>query len=495
MGYKNPIISGFNPDPSVCRVGGDYYIVTSSFEYFPGLPIYHSRDLVNWTQIGNCIDRRGMLPMEKAQASGGIWAPTIRYSKGTFYVTATFDGVGNFIISTTDPSSSWSDPVWVEMDGIDPSMYFENGKMYYMANDCLSRHSEGISLAEIDVITGKLLSPIKQIWQGTGEGFLEAPHIYHINGWYYLVAAEGGTILTHMVTVAKSKSIWGPYESCPHNPILTNRNDGSKEVLCTGHADLVDDEKGNLWFVHLGTRGAVNRMSHLGRETFLTPVTLSDGWLKADGRKAKLYVDAPTSEQKAKEAITFKDRLSFLHLRSPVMENYAFEDNKLSLTPSKVKITDPSHSPTAVFVRQADFDCTFTVSLDFSPFKDGDEAGTMIYLKHDFMYRFYKIKEKGKNYLVLEKLAEDFNQIVYREETSDGIINIKIQADKEKYTFSYSINESPFKTIATASTRFLCCEVAGKCFTGTLFGMYAQCDNQTTSVAKFNNLHIKTEDA
>ena len=127
MAYKNPIISGFNPDPSVCRVGGDYYIVTSSFEYFPGIPIYHSTDLVNWRQIGNCIDRPHMLPMEKAQDSGGIWAPTIRYYNGTFYVTATFDGLGNFIISTTDISSSWSDPVWVEMDGIDPSMYFEDG--------------------------------------------------------------------------------------------------------------------------------------------------------------------------------------------------------------------------------------------------------------------------------------------------------------------------------------------------------------------------------
>lgn len=197
-----------------------------------------------------------------------------------------------------------------------------------------------------------------------------------------------------------------------------------------------------------------------------------------------------------KKNISFKNRHAFLHLRSPIRENYLFEDDTLSLYPSDTKITDSSGSPTAVFVRQIDFDCTLTALLNFDPIEYGDEAGILIYLKHDFMYRIYKIKRNGKNYLLVEKLADDLHQIAYCEEIKDGTINIKIQSDKEKYTFFSSVGENPLKPIATASTRFLCCEVAGKCFTGTLFGMYAQCDRKTTAVAQFNNFHIiKKEDA
>ena len=229
MKYTNPIIRGFNPDPSICRVGEDYYLVTSSFEYFPGIPIYHSRDLVNWTQIGNCVSRPEQLPLEEAKSSGGVWAPTIRYSGGRFYITATFDGKGNFIISSDDPAHGWSDAVWTEFSGIDPSMFFENGKMYYCANDAGERNHlygyEGISLAEMNPDTGEIIGEIKRIWHGNGGGWLEAPHIYHIGDYYYIIAAEGGTGWGHNVIVGRSAGIWGPYENCPQNPILTNRND------------------------------------------------------------------------------------------------------------------------------------------------------------------------------------------------------------------------------------------------------------------------------
>ncbi|MBR0469787.1 MAG: glycoside hydrolase family 43 protein, partial [Clostridia bacterium] len=297
MKYTNPVISGFNPDPSICKAGEDYYLVTSTFEYFPGIPIYHSIDLVNWEHIGNAVTRKSQLPFEKTKPSGGIWAPTIRYGNEKFYITATFSEGGNFIISAEDPCGEWSDAVWTEMDGIDPSMLFDDGKMYYCANDCGSRgklhETEGISVAEMDPDSGKIIGEIKRVWNGTGGGWIEAPHIYHIGDWYYIIAAEGGTGVRHTEVEARSRSIWGPYESCPHNPILTNRNDTDKQAACCGHADLIQEADGKWWMVHLATRPYTSGKSPLGRETFLIPVAWQDGWFFAKGKKARIENDAP----------------------------------------------------------------------------------------------------------------------------------------------------------------------------------------------------------
>ena len=271
MRYKNPILKSFHPDPSICRVGDDFYLATSSFSYFPGLPVYKSKDLINWSLAGNAITREEQLPLGEASASGGIWAPTIRFQDGVFYITATFSEKGNFIVTSTDIEKGFSDPVWVEMDGIDPSLFFEGGKAFYCANDIGSRMkrygTEGVSVAEIDMETGKLLEEPVRIWEGTHGGFLESPHIYHIGDYYYLMIAEGETSLNHMITIARSRSIYGPFEGCPDNPILTNRNDTSKRVLCSGHGDLVEDLHGNWWMVHLATRPSFAFYSHLGRET------------------------------------------------------------------------------------------------------------------------------------------------------------------------------------------------------------------------------------
>ncbi len=494
MKYQNPIIRGFNPDPSICKAGGNYYLVTSSFEYFPGIPIYHSTDLVNWEQTGNCITRENQLPMDRAQASGGIWAPTIRFHEGMFYVTATFSGIGNFIIHAANPAGEWSDPVWTEMDGIDPSMFFEDGKMYYCANDCGSRWrgTEGISLAEMDVNTGKVIGEIRRIWEGTGGGFLEAPHIYHIGDWYYLMAAEGGTHFGHMTTLARSRDIWGTYEGCPQNPVLTNRNDTSKQALCCGHADLVADEHDSLWFVHLGTRPATDSLSHLGRETFLTPAVLFDGWIRAaDGGRARIDVEWPgEAGQVLPVGLDFdfsgkKWEKPWLFLRRPDMGKYCRTGDCLILRPSMVKITDKINSPTFTAVRQMDFDCETDISFVFDARQTGDEAGAVIYLTPDFMYRIFKCREEDENYLIVEKIAGDFVQTAYREKIADGIVHIKIKADRLNYEFYYAINEGSMHFAGKASTRFLSCELAGKCFTGALIGIYAQMRKATDAEARY----------
>ena len=212
MKYNNPIIKGFNPDPSICRVGEDYYLVTSSFEFFPGVPIYHSKNLVNWELINYCLTDEIQLDLTDSRASGGIFAPTIRYHQGRFYMTTTNVLIRkNFIVYTDDIRGKWSQPVWLEQTGIDPSMLFEDGTCYYCSNGGDEKGGL-IQLSEIDPLTGAYIKKPVIICRGTGGIYPEAPHMYKLNGWYYLILAEGGTKYGHMVTAFRSKNPYGPYE-------------------------------------------------------------------------------------------------------------------------------------------------------------------------------------------------------------------------------------------------------------------------------------------
>ncbi|MBQ9765383.1 MAG: glycoside hydrolase family 43 protein [Lachnospiraceae bacterium] len=490
MNYTNPILKGFNPDPSIVRVGKDYYLVTSSFEYFPGIPIYHSTDLVNWKQIGNCIENPNDLPFDKAKASGGIWAPTIRYNDGRFYVTATFDGYGNFIISSEDPQMGWTKPVKAQIGGIDPSIFFEKGRAYYTTNARGADGKEAITLVRIDVVTGELLGEVRQIWNGTGGGFLEAPHIYRVGRWYYLIAAEGGTNFGHMVTVARSREIWGPYEAYEDNPILSNRNDTTKRIACAGHGDLVEDANGNWWMVHLGTRPTNNWLSHIGRETFLMPVIWADEWpMVGHNSKAQLSYEGPLWEEqrtidKWKADFTHFEH-EWLRLRRPVKENYILRDGRLVLKPTSTKLSSETGSPTFMAMRHFDMECKVMTKVRFDTFKDNDEAGMVLYLSDKFYYSFCKKRKDGKDYIMVQKHADDFKQLVCKREIGAGAVKLVIEASKDEYRFYYSVGEEELRYAGSAATRFLSCELAGKCFTGTLMGLYAQCDEQTKAEAMF----------
>lgn len=494
MRYSNPILKGFRPDPSICRVGEDYYLVTSSFEYFPGIPIYHSKDLVNWKQVGNCIKRSDLFPLETVKDSGGIWAPTIRYHQGVFYVTATLEQYGNFIIYTSDPAGEWSEPVWISMGGIDPSLFFEDDKVYYCTNHTLHPGIEEITLAEITIRTGVLAEEPRTIWGGTGGGFLEAPHIYHINEWYYLIAAEGGTFFNHMITAARSKSIWGPYESCPANPILSNAHDTSKEVQCSGHGDLVQDHIGNWWMVHLGIRLARRTMSNLGRETFLTPVIWKDGWPKVEKGKAVLIAEGPlwAEQKKGKDWSADFTKATWepewIFLRNPMEASYIRGDGILKLYPTSVTLAE-GKSPTFAAIRQMDFVSEIETEFIFEPQHIGDEAGIAVVLASDYNYIFMKRKTREGNYLVVEKRAEDFHEIAYCAPVGDGKLRLKVKTDKEYYSFYYSAG-TEYQMACKASTRFLSCEIAGKCFTGTVIGLYAACAKKTDAVLEVMEYRI-----
>ena len=243
--------------------------------------MFHSRDLVNWTQVGHCLSRRSQLDLVNVPASKGIYAPTIRYHDGVFYmVTTNTRKCGNFYVYTTDPAGEWSEPILVDEGGISASLFFDDdGKSYFISNARGEENGHnGMLLGEIDLKTGKL-SNVHPVWGGTGGSSPEAPHIYKINGWYYQMIAEGGTELGHMATIARSRSLYGPYESCPYNPILTHSNQKGKEIQATGHADLVQAPDGSWWAVFLAYRQTHQYFHHLGRETFLAPVVWDEaGW-------------------------------------------------------------------------------------------------------------------------------------------------------------------------------------------------------------------------
>ena len=358
MRVTNPIIRGFYPDPSVCKANGKYYMVCSSFEYFPGVPLFESEDLINWKQIGHCLTRKTQVDLHEIDSSGGVFAPTIRYNNGRFYMVTTNDTYHkNFYVYTDNIYGEWSEPVFVEQDGIDPSLFFEDGKTYFMSNGSDPADNNGcIFQCEIDAATGKKLTESKPVWKGSGGRYLESPHLYHFGEWYYIMAAEGGTEYGHMVTYARAKSPYGPFEQYPSNPVLTNRNLGGHQstIQGIGHGDLVQDDQGNTFMFCLGFRhtGMWQPFHHLGREVFIVPVHWNeDGWFTAgvDGivcKEMELDIDANPCNCDGKYNVSLDkmDALSlrWCHLREYKEENYKFADGCLSLRGAKAGLSDAS---------------------------------------------------------------------------------------------------------------------------------------------------------
>lgn len=285
---NNPIMPGFYPDPSCCAVGEDFYMVHSSFAYFPGLPVMHSKDLKHWEQIGNVLTRESQLPLGETGLSRGLFAPTIRYHEGVFYVICTNVSFGgNFIVTATDPAGPWSEPHYLEgADGIDPSLFFDDdGKCYYIGTHpnpmgCRYDGDWFIYIQELDIENFKLLGEPKNVWNGALRGvhWPEGPHLYKIGGCYYILHAEGGTGPEHAISVARSLNVFGPYENNFCNPIFTHRHLGQKyPVKYVGHGDLIQTVNGEYYMVMLAVR-PTNGYTTMGRETFLAGVCFEKGW-------------------------------------------------------------------------------------------------------------------------------------------------------------------------------------------------------------------------
>lgn len=482
MTYKNPIVSGFYPDPSVCSATDKksgrlkYYMATSSFQFFPGVPLLESDDLINWTQIGCVLNRKSQLPLDGAASCSGIFAPTIRYNNGRFYMVTTNTTIGgNFYVYTDDIYGNWSEPIFVEQSGIDPSLYFEDGKAYFMSNGTDADGRSGIFQFEIDIETGKKLSEAVCIWHGAGGRFLESPHMYKIGGYYYLMASEGGTEYGHMVVYARSRDLFGPFEAYPGNPVLTNRNMGGYQIQGCGHADLICDEDGNYYLLHLGFRQIDDWVMHhvTGREVYMTPVSFDkDGWFRAEDGVCKKTFELPgkSIKQKFFENYTFSNTkigCEWYFLKNPAEENYRFNDGRFELLASD-RLSDPNGNPTFVGVRQKEHNLTVSCGVSTG----GNEAGITLYMTPDQHYEIAVRKTENGSEAFMRLTIGDISKESPAVSLSGDSAQLIIKATNLRYFFSVVSCGKRFD-LGSAQTKFLSTEIAGN-FTGVTIALYSQ---------------------
>jgi alpha-N-arabinofuranosidase len=509
---KNPILKGYYPDPSICRVGEDYYLVCSSNEYFPGLPLFHSKDLVNWQQIGHVLDRPSQVPLDGINPSAGIFAPTIRYHQGIYYLLCTRAGGDpskrNFIVTASNPKGPWSDPFWLEnAPGIDPSLFFdEDGKVWYTGNrvpDGGERYfkQREIWLQEFDIKTMKLVGPVTLLLD---EGAvrqarnIEAPHIYKVNGFYYLIIAEGGTDFNHAVTVFRSKNIIGPYETAPKNPIITSRHLGNNYAIqCIGHADFIETQNGEWYTVLLGTRpyGGAS-YANLARETFIAPLTWEDGWPVVAPNEGRILAEFPAPnlpefkiEQPAVRDDFNNDLLAFQWnlIRTPSEKLYSLNQNKGSLRLFlKPETITEKVNPAFIGRRQQHINFTASTLMDFSP-QNKETAGLLVYQNPQYHFKLECLLKDGKKVIRLTKIKANSTEILAEQEVNVKKLYLKVSAIGQDYAFYFATNEGEWKLLMDKVDGSMLNRTIAGGFTGVYLAMYASSNgNKTSNHADFN---------
>ncbi len=498
--YTNPILPGYHPDPSICRSGDDYYLVNSSFEWFPGIPVYHSRDLVNWELIAYGINRPGQLPLDKGTGdSRGIFAVSIREHDGIFYlITTCVDCGGNFYLTAPDPSGPWSDPVWLDAPGIDPSLMWDSdGRCYYVGNGNLTGSQawpsqQGAWLQELDLQEKKLTGPRTQLTHGHASNavWAEGPHLYKIDGKYLLTIAEGGTGFNHAVTVHHSDSLRGPYIPDQTNPVMTHRHLGREyPVQCTGHADLVQTQNGDWWAVLLATR-VEKGYTQLARETFLAPVTMENGTPVFNPGSGHLPVQAavpdlpftPAEPEPSKDEFD-GDRLPLYWnmLRAPETEWFDLNGGQLLLTLRSARI-DSLDNPSFLARRIEHHRFTATTSVSFKAADDSEMAGLVLYRnsKHHFQLM------KGHDEILLIRTDGPEQEIVARVPWKKKDVLLSAEADGKDVRFYFGSTHCELQPIGEVQVlRILSDERAGG-FNGPYTGMYAVSDTDKSHTAAFD---------
>lgn len=497
---SNPILKGFYPDPSICRVGDNFYLVNSSFAYFPGVPIFHSKDLVNWEQIGHVLDRSSQLPLGNCGHSRGIFAPTIRYHKGIFYmITTNVSSGGNFIVTANQPSGPWSEPYYLgeEAQGIDPSLFFdEDDRCYYVGT---RPNPEGVRyngdweiwVQEVNLTSMKLVGESTKLWKGALNGVIwpEGPHLYKKGDYYYLMIAEGGTGPNHSITVARSKEVTGPYENNPNNPILTHRHLGSDyPIRYVGHGDLVDDINGNWYVVMLASR-QYEGYTNLGRETFIAKVTWEQDWPVINAGIGKLEQEVTLSLEEVKKVpksstyhfTTNQLDDSFVMLRNPKDKMYSLtkRENFLRLFLFKESLKEESN-PSYLAVRQKDYFYQASTYLEFEAKQELEEAGLCVLQSNLYHVRFVKKKEANKEWIMVIICENGVDKILVKEEVTAKKLELKIVNKGQEADFYYRVNAEYKKVLENVDMHLLSTEVAGG-FTGCTIGMYATSNGSESS--------------
>ena len=506
-GYLNPILAGFYPDPSLCRVGKDYYLINSTFAYFPGIPIFHSTDLVNWRQLGHVIARPDQLGYDGIGVSEGIFAPAITHHDGTFYVVCTMvGGEGNFVVTATDPAGRWSDATPLNFEGIDPSLFFDDdGRAWVVNNGApqgrpLYDGHRAIWLQEFDFDEKKMVGPRKVLVNGgveiaTKPIWIEGPHLFKRNGWYFLSCAEGGTGPGHSQVVFRSRDVEGPYLPWDKNPILTQRDLNSNEpgaVTCTGHADLEIGPDGEWWAVFLGVRPYERQYSPMGRETFLLPVTwTNDEWptilspaqrVPLVGKSPAGAVARPSEATPLNGTFTWRDDFDsdtlspqWIMLREPHETWWKLNSTtgELELTPRADRLSGSGNpSYLARRVQHAQFTASLVVE---APKEPGISAGLAVFQNERHHY-FLSVRRDGNTPRIdLERTRGRRTEVV--ESASLPVVEIvelRVQADEGKCSFAYRDVGGAVKILATdADATMLTTHVAGG-FVGATVGPHVR---------------------
>ncbi len=526
----NPILAGFYPDPSIIRVGKDYYLVNSTFAYFPGIPIFHSTDLKNWKQIGNVIDRPSQMNFMGDRVTRGLFAPAINYHNGTFYITCTqIDHKGNFVMTAKNPTGPWSDPSFLpSVRGIDPSLFFDKDKAYVIYNGdapdykpLYSGHRT-IRMNEFDpikltasaenqiLVNGGVDISKKPVW-------IEGPHIMRAGNWYYLYAAEGGTSVNHSEVVFRSKSATGPFVPYENNPILTQRGlpaDRKDPVTSAGHADFVEGPDGKWYAIFLAVRPYEDDYYNTGRETFIAPVTWKDEWpvINADVKEIQYSYATNIRENKTpglqpqsgnfKYSVALNKPLdySFLFLRISDPSWYTIGKDGLTMK-LKPETCAGTGNPAFIAKRQQHLNCSFDTELAFNTDKTNEKAGLVIFQNEEHYYYICKsvdAQQRPVVQLFKSGKAGETELLTEQPLTADpkGKLQLRIRANGANYAFDYATTAGKWNLLKdNVDGKFLSTHTAGG-FVGCVFAMYATSNGkETTNTAKFIRLNYAGNDS
>ena len=518
--FKNPILAGGYPDPSICRVGDEFFMVNSSFEYFPALPIHKSKDLVNWELVGHGLNRleqvSGQINLIDVQSNGGIHAPTIRFHNGIYYITTTnvyYDEIKqratatNFIITSSNPEGPWSNPIVIKgAPGIDPDIFFDDdGTVWYAGNHQPSDPSFSgeteIWMQELDPINFQLIGQRFYVWRGACGGvWAEGPHIYKKDGNYYLLIAEGGTSFNHSIMVAVSDKITGPYTSNERNPIFSSRHlSYDNWVHSTGHGDLVELEDGRWYIVMLGVRGDVKRKSNMGRETFIAPVSWEREPYDWKERKIVWPVIAPQSGRILKnnpvifsETIQNKEfffvddfnktnlGLAWNHRRVPMKNMFDLVSNPGSLrvytNPNKLQERKRANF---IGIKQTESDFSFETKMTFSPSNESDESGIAI-IQKDNNFLSLTIKQLNEDIFLELKLMNNVETSIASKLIDHKCtlpVQLKVESYQNNYRFYYAQKNNDFQLFAETPADLL----LSHGYTGAHIGLYTTSNGQISS--------------
>ncbi len=512
--FYNPILQGCYPDPAICRKGDDYYMVVSSFAMFPGVPIFHSKDLVNWTQIGHVLDRPSQLDVHNTGISAGVYAPGITYNphNDTFYMitTAFAGGLGNIIVKTKDPLKGWSEPIKLAFDGIDPSIFFDdNGKAYVVHNDApakgkaLYNGHRVIKVWEYDVENDKIIPGSDKVIVNGGTDlakkpiWIEAPHMYKKDGHYYLMCAEGGTGDWHSEVVFIGESPKGPFTPAPSNPILSQRYlnpNRSNMVDWAGHADIVEGPEGKYYGVFLAIRPNEKNRVNIGRETFILPVDWSglfpvfeNGLVPLEpklklprGVENKVGQDGFFPNGNFTYTEDFKsEKLDYrwIGLRGPREEFMSITKKGVSIKPFAVNIKELKPTST-LFYRQQHNSFSFETSMDYQPQSETDLAGITCLQNERFNYVFGVTKKGNDNYLVLQRTQDGTSTIIASTMVNvKKTVKLKVSAEGDNYSFSYAIDGGEYQVLGGVVSGDILSTNVARGFTGCLIGLHATSAN------------------